>query len=182
MYALLGVLLVSRYLAWAWTGHLSASRSCERDAVQIGESVTVNVTVFNLGKLPVPWLLIEDSLPLEALRQHPPRLQVKDQTLMLAQMKAGSQETLELRGDIPDARLLSVRPVAAGKRRSVRLAPPLSRNRPHRIACWFIPKWFRSRDTTLPPGGRSGRCAFPIGCLRIRRALRACVPMNGVIR
>ena len=94
MYALLGVLLVSRYLAWAWTVHLSATRSCERDAVQIGEAVTVNVTVFNLGKLPVPWLLIEDSLPLEALRQHPPRLQVKDRTLMLAQMKTGSQETL----------------------------------------------------------------------------------------
>jgi uncharacterized protein (DUF58 family) len=94
MYALLGVLLVSRYLAWEWTGHLSASRSCDLDSVQVGESVKINVTVFNLGHFPVPWVLLEDSLPLEALRQHPPRLEVKGKALWLAQVPARSQKSL----------------------------------------------------------------------------------------
>ncbi len=93
MYALLGVLLVSRYLAWAWTGHLSATRACNIDAAQIGESASVTVTVANLGRLPVPWLLIEDSLPLEALRQHPPRLHVKEKTLFLTKMPAQAQRS-----------------------------------------------------------------------------------------
>jgi len=94
MYAMLGVLLVSRYLAWEWTGHLSAERSCDRDSVQVGESVRVEVRVLNLGRLPVPWVLLEDALPLDAMRQHPPRLQVNGTALSLAQLKARSEKTL----------------------------------------------------------------------------------------
>lgn len=93
MYALLGVLFVSRYLAWAWTGHFSASRECDKDSAQIGESAKVTVTVLNSGRLRVPWLLLEDSLPLDALRQHPPRLQLDGKTLFLTQMPAGSQKS-----------------------------------------------------------------------------------------
>ncbi len=93
MYALLGVLIVSRYLASAWTGHLSATRACEADTAQIGESVEVTVSVANLGRLSIPWLLIEDSLPLEALRQHPPRLHVKGKTLFLTKLAAQSRRS-----------------------------------------------------------------------------------------
>jgi uncharacterized protein (DUF58 family) len=93
MYTLLGVLLVSRYLTWTWTGHLSASRQCDQDAVQIGESATMTVTVLNSGRLRVPWLLLDDSLPLEALRQHPPRLQLNGKTLLLTQMPVGSEKS-----------------------------------------------------------------------------------------
>lgn len=94
MYAMLGVLLVSRYLAWEWTGHLSAERSCDQDSVQVGESVRVEVRVLNLGRLPVPWVLLEDALPLDAMRQHPPRLQVNGTALSLVQLKARSEKTL----------------------------------------------------------------------------------------
>lgn len=97
MYVLLGVLLMSRYLAWVWTGQLSATRACDRETAQIGESAEVEVTVLNLGRLRVPWLLIEDSLPLDALRQHPPRLAVLDETLALAQMPARGEKTLRYR-------------------------------------------------------------------------------------
>ncbi len=94
MYVLLGVLLVNRYLAWEYTGHLTAMRSCDQESVQIGECVQVEVSVLNLGHLPVPWVLMEDALPLEALRQHPPRLQVQGATLALAQIKPQKDATL----------------------------------------------------------------------------------------
>lgn len=94
MYALLGVLLVSRFLARHWTGQLTAVRACDQDSVQIGESVAVSLRVLNLGRLPVPWVLLEDALPLEALRLQPPRLQVKGATLSLAKLKARGEKTL----------------------------------------------------------------------------------------
>jgi uncharacterized protein (DUF58 family) len=94
MYVLLGVLLLSRYLARAWTAQLSATRVCDRDSVQLGESVRIEVTIYNLGRLRVPWLLIEDSLPLEALREHPPRLHVSEEPLSIEQMAARGEKTL----------------------------------------------------------------------------------------
>jgi uncharacterized protein (DUF58 family) len=94
MYVLLGVLLVSRALASNWTGHLTATRSCDQDSVGIGESVSVQVSVLNLGRLSVPWVLIEDALPFQALRQHPPRLRVKGPALSLARIRGGAQATL----------------------------------------------------------------------------------------
>ncbi len=93
MYTLLGVLLVSRYLAWAWTGHLSASREADKESAQIGESAQVTVTVRNSGGLKVPWLLMEDSVPGEALRQHPPRLKLEGHTLFLTQMPPGVEKS-----------------------------------------------------------------------------------------
>jgi uncharacterized protein (DUF58 family) len=87
MYVLLGVLVVSRVLAWRWTGDLVAARSCDRSAVGIGERASVDVVVRNLGKLSIPWMLLEDAVPGEALRQHPPRLRMDGAVLCLAQLK-----------------------------------------------------------------------------------------------
>ena len=93
MYALLSVLLVSRFLAWVWIDRLTASRECNSSSLHIGESASITVTVVNSGGLKVPWLLLEDSLPLEALSQQPPRLQVHGRTLFLTQMPAGGEKS-----------------------------------------------------------------------------------------
>ena len=74
MYALLGVILLSRFLAHQWIEQLSATRECNRDVVEIGDRVAVVVDVHNGSTLPVPWLLLEDALPREALTEKPPRL------------------------------------------------------------------------------------------------------------
>jgi uncharacterized protein (DUF58 family) len=81
MYVLLGVMLVSRYLARSWTGNLSARRDCPVTAAEIGDSATVKVTVENKNWLPVPWLLLEDLLPRRALSPSQRRLQVKGKRL-----------------------------------------------------------------------------------------------------
>ena len=61
MYVLLGVMVVSHFLARAWTGHLTATRVCNRDTAEVGETVAVQVNVKNQGWMVVPWLLIEEE-------------------------------------------------------------------------------------------------------------------------
>ncbi len=63
MYVLLALLLVSRFLAKTWIENLSAVRGCDRTSAQIGDTATVVILLKNQGKLPVPWVLLEDVLP-----------------------------------------------------------------------------------------------------------------------
>ena len=74
IYALLGVMIVSRLLSRAWSESLSASRECNRFSVQQGDKVAVVITLENRGALPIAWLLLEDLLPIRALVGDPPAL------------------------------------------------------------------------------------------------------------
>lgn len=86
MYVLLAVLTLSRYLARTWTENLHAQRVCNQHQAEIGETISVLLTVENTGSLPVAWMLIEDLLPREALMFHPPRLAVQGTRLLLAML------------------------------------------------------------------------------------------------
>jgi uncharacterized protein (DUF58 family) len=94
MYALLGVMLISRFLARTWSEHLSAERECNRLWANIGESVAVVITIQNLGVLPVAWLLVEDLLPRDALIYDPPSLRVNGRRLQLAMLWRGGRRTV----------------------------------------------------------------------------------------
>jgi uncharacterized protein (DUF58 family) len=94
MYVLLSVLLVSRYLAREWIDNISATRECSRLTAEIGDKVAVIVTVRNQGRLPVGWLLLEDSLPREALAQRPPRIRIEKRRSSIIQLSAGGEKTL----------------------------------------------------------------------------------------
>ena len=91
MYVLAGLLIVSRLMVRSWNEGLSATRSCKSDTAEIGDKIAVEVTVKNRGKLPIPWVLLEDLLPGNALNQRAPRLAVKGKRLQLS-MIAGSGE------------------------------------------------------------------------------------------
>lgn len=69
MYVLLGVLWLNRFFTRTWTEKIAVRRSVNGDTFEIGESTEVTVDIENQGPLSVPWLLIEDSLPQEALAQ-----------------------------------------------------------------------------------------------------------------
>ncbi len=105
MYVLLGVLLVSRWLARRWIQSLSATRQCNRQTAHVGEKAEVAVTIRNQSWLPVPWVLMEDLLPRQALVQRPPRLRVaKGKRLKISlltsrgQTKLKYQVELQMRG------------------------------------------------------------------------------------
>ncbi len=94
MYVLLGVLIVSRFLAREWIDNLSATRESSRATAEIGDKVAVVVNVKNEGSVPVAWLLMEDSLPRAALIQRPPRLRVEGRRTQLSRVPADGQVSL----------------------------------------------------------------------------------------
>jgi len=94
MYVLLGVLLVSRALARTWVENISAVRECNRYSAQVGETVAVVVTLKNAGRLPVPWVLLEDVLPPHALIHEPPPLRVSGDRLQLAMLKHRGRKSM----------------------------------------------------------------------------------------
>ncbi len=94
MYALLGVLLVSRFLARRWAESLDAERECNRFSAHVGETVAVILRVSNRGSLPVAWALLEDLLPTQAIGGAAPRLEVIGSRLHLAMLFPRGRKTL----------------------------------------------------------------------------------------
>ncbi len=113
MYVLLGLLLLTRFLARSWIDNLSAERAVsparpadadDRDeaerstggmTAEIGDRVKVRVTVTNAGRLPVPWVLLEDMLPPDALDKRFPKLKVKGKRLRIAMLSARGTTKLD---------------------------------------------------------------------------------------
>jgi uncharacterized protein (DUF58 family) len=94
LYSLLGAILLSRWLADRWSGHLLATRQTNRDRAKIGDSVAVVIVLENRHWLPIPWLLLEDLLPRRALIHNPPNLQVTGRRLQLASFRGRARKTI----------------------------------------------------------------------------------------
>jgi uncharacterized repeat protein (TIGR01451 family) len=92
---LLGVMIVSRFLARNWIGKLTATRRCKWDTAEVGETVSVTVTLRNAGWLPVPWVLLEDLLPKRAVSASNPRLQVKGKRLQIRMIPGHGEATIK---------------------------------------------------------------------------------------
>lgn len=93
-YTLIGLALLSRWLAKTWSENVEVRRDCQQLHVEVGKSVAVIVAAKNVGRWPIIWLLLEDLLPASALWQRPPRLQVTGQRLQLAMLLAGQTKTM----------------------------------------------------------------------------------------
>ena len=94
MMALLGLMLISRFLARSWITNLKATRECNRVEAEVGQTIAFTVTVKNRGQLPVAWVLIEDMLPRGAISSRPPRIVVKGQRLAVAMLGSRGRESL----------------------------------------------------------------------------------------
>ena len=94
MYALLGVLLLSRYLTHRWAAALQAERECNRLAAEEGDEIAVIITIENTSNLPIPWVMVEDLIPREALLYSPPRLGVTGPRMKLTHLWPRSKRAL----------------------------------------------------------------------------------------
>jgi len=105
-YVLLGVYLLSRYLARRWATDLAAERECDNAPREIGESAEVRVTLTNSGTLPILWVLVEDLIPEGALRR-PTRISIKGKRIQVAHLRSRQTKaikykvTFEMRGYYP---------------------------------------------------------------------------------
>ena len=87
MYSLLTLMVVSRLLTQSWIRQLAADRTVNRLTAEIGDKVAINITVHNRGRLPIPWVLLEDVLPQRALHQPPVGLQIDGSCLQLSMLR-----------------------------------------------------------------------------------------------
>jgi uncharacterized protein (DUF58 family) len=93
MHVLLGVLLLTRFFTRTWTEKITASRQVTGEIFEMGETCEVAVEIENRGPLAIPWLILEDSLPTEALMSQ--RIKVEGGRLMLARLARGEIESLK---------------------------------------------------------------------------------------
>jgi uncharacterized protein (DUF58 family) len=97
MYVLLGALLFSRVFTKAWTAGLEARRFSADEALEIGASMEVKVAAHNAGRLAIPWLLLEDFLPREALTQSPHHIKAEGSRLAVARLEPGETKVFSYR-------------------------------------------------------------------------------------
>jgi len=97
MYVLLGVLLLSRVFTRVWTDAIEARRFGDDEALEIGSSLEIKVAARNTGRLAIPWLLMEDSLPRGAMTETPHHLKAEGGRLTLARLAPGETKVLSYR-------------------------------------------------------------------------------------
>jgi uncharacterized protein (DUF58 family) len=95
MYVFLGVLLISHGWARRWTASMEVDRRCPVEKAEIGDKASVTVTLRYASRGRIPWLLVEEALPLDALRQIPPRLRVTGGRLAVLSLERGGVRVLE---------------------------------------------------------------------------------------
>lgn len=104
-YVLLGVYLLSRYLARRWAEDLAAERHCDREPREVGDTLEVSILLRNTGTLPILWVLVEDLLPERSFRRS--RFSVKGKRIQVVNLRPKQTRTIkykltfEMRGYYP---------------------------------------------------------------------------------
>lgn len=94
MYALLGIMFVSRAVSRLWITSIEADRECNRLTAGIGERIAVVINLRNRGLMPIAWLLLEDVLPRTALMFNPPDLGVEGRRMQLRMVGSRARSTI----------------------------------------------------------------------------------------
>lgn len=163
MYVFLGVLGLSRIWTRRWTANLSVSRVCPVDSVEMGETATIELMVRNEGPGRVPWLLIEESLPLEAFRQQPPRLRVTGARIAVLTLRPGATHTLSYRIEFKLRGYYQIGPML------LESGDLFGLHRRYRIAT--DPQFVLVRPKVLPLEGYDLASRRPLGEVRLRHRL-----------
>lgn len=98
MYVLLGVLLIGRWTTREWTNRIAVTRTGSATEMEIGESAEIRIEMSNRGRLAVPWAIVEEALPVPAMKP-PYRLKVTGKTRFVLRLKAGETRAIRYRVD-----------------------------------------------------------------------------------
>lgn len=80
------ILICSRLLAWHWASGLRIERKMRCTLAEVGDKVRVKVLVRYLGIIPIPWVILEDLLPEDAINPRHPFLKLKGKKLKVLSM------------------------------------------------------------------------------------------------
>ena len=95
-YVLVGVYLLSRYLAKAWVTNLDVETTCRDEPLQVEETLEVVIRIRNRGGVPVGWVLVEEMFPESAIKQRPPRLSIKGRRIQILFLRPRQRRTIKL--------------------------------------------------------------------------------------
>ncbi len=91
MYAVLGLLLITRWLTARWTESPVAKRTCSQLDAEVGSEVVVQIKIVNRGRFAIGWALIEDLLPPNAIHAKGTKLRLEGAPVTVTRMKAGEE-------------------------------------------------------------------------------------------
>lgn len=95
LYVLMAVLVLGRLLTRVWVNGLTATRACNRKSAEIGDVVELKLTIENTSSIPIPWLLVEDIVPKQALQHDPPALRLIGSRILVAMLWQNSKREIK---------------------------------------------------------------------------------------
>ncbi len=162
-YVLLGVFLLSRFLAREWIANLHAERETDHSPREVGESIEVVMRIRNAGRWPIAWVLVEDMLPESALRVRPPKLTAKGSRLRVLFLPAGKAKPVKYRITFDSRGYFPIGPCVA------ETGDVFGLHRRHRLLS--APVYVMVYPKVLPLGGYDFASERPIGEVRLANRL-----------
>lgn len=95
MWALFGIMLITRWLTSRWTAAPKAVRVTSQGEAEVGNVVEVKIQIKNEGKVPIAWALIEDLLPPNAIHEKGTRLALEGERLCVKRLGPGKEIELD---------------------------------------------------------------------------------------
>lgn len=94
MYAIIGILFISKWVTSRWAHAIEAERICDATTADIGDLVSIVVKLKHIGRYPITWVLVEDLIEQKSLAFKPPSLGLKGKRLEVMQLKPGEKKQL----------------------------------------------------------------------------------------
>ena len=94
MYAIIAILVISKWITGRWTESIQAERTCDIRDGKIGDTVPVTIKLKHDGKYPIAWVLVEDMLEQRALVRNPPALGLSGTRLAVFKLSPGESGQL----------------------------------------------------------------------------------------
>jgi len=94
MYAIIAILIISKWITSRWTESIEAQRVCEIQMAKIGDNVPVMIKLKHVGKFPIAWVLVEDMIEQRALVRNPPPLGLDGKRLEVMKLNPGETRQL----------------------------------------------------------------------------------------
>lgn len=111
MYVVVGLAILGVGLSRYWAGALEIDRNTLPSKLVCGERVQVRVVIRQRGRLPMPWAIVEDALPLADLTAIPPRLRVEGARVRLLSLGRAEAGEIEYEVEFPARGYFQIGPV-----------------------------------------------------------------------
>lgn len=123
------VLLASRLLAWHWASGLRIERKMKCRIAEVGDKVRVKVRIRYLGLVPIPWVILEDLMPEDAVNPRHPFLKVRGKRLKVLSMFSMQTEEFSYQLECMHRGFFQIGPVFA------EMGDPFGFMRRYRVGC-----------------------------------------------